>query len=132
MTSTIPYKIKKRIFVYVSYFNVLFFFEIINLMFLLLIVYGKFISISAGSILSILLSLQIINLYFKKEINRMIQLYVMDIHVAYCIPFVINFLINKNYFLMSDYFFMYLRLAMCCFDIIFIFALSDYREELYQ
>ena len=94
MITSILNIIKKRVFVYASYFDVLFFFEIINLMFLLLMAYGKIISIAGGSILSVLLSLQIINLYFKKEINRKIQLYLMDIHLAYSVPFIINFLIT--------------------------------------
>ncbi len=129
MTLTVPYKIKKKVFVYASYFNVLFFFEIINLMFLLLIVYGKFISIACGSILTVLLSLQIINLYFKKEASRKIQLYLMDIHLAYSVPFIFNFLFLRNDPLMPDYFFMFLRLVMCFFDVLFIIAFSDYMEE---
>jgi hypothetical protein len=131
MTSTILNIIRKKVFVYVSYFDVLFFFEIINLMFLFLIVYGKFISITSGVILSILLSMQIINLYFKKEINRKIQLYLMDIHLAYSVPFIINFLFYRSEPVIFDYLFVSLRLVICCFDIIFIIALSDYREESY-
>jgi hypothetical protein len=129
MTSSMLDIIKKRVFVYVSYFDVLYFFEIINLMFLLLMTYGKFISIVSGIILSVLLSLQIINLYFKKEINRKIQLYLMDIHAAYSIPFIINFLFYRSDPVMLDYFFVFLRFVICCFEILFIIVLSDYNEE---
>ena len=131
MSFAMPDIIRKRVFVYASYFNILFFFEIINLMFLLLIIYGKIISITAGVILSVLLSLQIINLYFKKETSRKIQLFMMDIHVAYSIPFIINFLFSNNEPVTMDYFFVLLRLVISCFDIIFIVALSDYRERSY-
>lgn len=132
MISTMLNIIKKRIFIYASYFDVLFYFEIINLMFLLLIIYGKFISIATGSILSVLLSLQIINLYFKKETNRKIQLFLMDIHAAYSIPFIINFFISNNEPAALDYFFVFLRFVISCFDIIFIVGLSGYREEPYK
>jgi hypothetical protein len=129
MRSMILDLLKKRVFIYVSYFDVLFFFEIINLMFLLLIVYGKFVSIACGFILSVLLSIQIINLYFKKEINRKIQLYLMDIHLAYSVPFILNFLFYRSEPVIFDYLFVSLRSVICCFDIIFIIALSDYEEE---
>ena len=135
MITSILIIIKKRVFVYASYFDVLFFFEIINLMFLLLMAYGKTISIAGGSILSVLLSLQIINLYFKKEINRKIQLYLMDIHLAYSLPFILNFFITLLFYksepIMLDYFFVFLRFVISCFDIVFIIALSDYKEESY-
>jgi hypothetical protein len=132
MTSLLLNIIKKRVFVYVSYFDVLYFFEIINLMFLFLLVYGKIISITVGSILSVLLSLQIIKLYFKKETNRKIQLYLMDIHAAYSIPFIINFLFYRSDPVMLDYFFVSLRFVICCLEIIFIVVLSDYKEKSYS
>jgi hypothetical protein len=135
MTTSIPNIIKKRVFVYASYFDILFFFEIINLMFLLLMAYGKIISIAGGSILSVLLSLQIINLYFKKEINRKIQLYLMDIHLAYSVPFIINFIITLLFYksepVILNFFFVFLRFVISCFDLVFIVALSDYKEESY-
>lgn len=103
-------------------------------MFLLLIAYGKFISIAAGIILSVLLTLQIINLYFKKNINRKIQLFLMDIHLAYSLVFIINFLFYKSGRTGADYFFIILRSAICLFDVVFIIALSDYNngEETYS
>ena len=132
MRSAVPDIIKKRVFVYASYFNILFFFEIINLMFLLLIIYGKIISITAGGILSVLLSLQIINLYFRKETSRKIQLFLMDIHAAYSIAFIINFIFSNNEPVAMDYFFVLLRFLIACFDIIFILALSDYGKKTYK
>lgn len=121
--------IKKRAFKIVSYFNLLYFIEIINLMFLLLIMFGKVISIITGLILALLLSLHIILLYFKKERNRKVQLYLMDIHLAYSIPFLVIFLLYSNDSRLIDYLFFLLRFVLCCFEILFIYVLSDYSEN---
>lgn len=129
MLSSLLKSIKKRAFKIVSYFNLLYFIEIINLMFLLLIMFGKVISIIAGLILALLLSLHIILLYFKKERNRKIQLYLMDVHLAYSIPFLIIFLLYSNDSRLIDYLFFLLRLVLCCFEVLFIYVLSDYGEN---
>ena len=124
--------IKKRAFKIVSYFNLLYFIEIINLMFLLLIMFGKVISIITGLILALLLSLHIILLYFKNERNRKIQLYLMDVHLAYSIPFLIVFIIYSNDSRLIDYLFLLLRLVLCCFEVLFIYVLSDYSDDNYE
>ncbi|MFH0977618.1 MAG: hypothetical protein V1874_17705 [Spirochaetota bacterium] len=121
--------IKKRPFVFVSYFNVLYFFEIINLMFLLLMIYGKVISVLSGIILSVLLSFHIINLYYKKEINRKMQLFMMDVHLAYSLPFLLITALNFYGSSVPDYLFVLVRSVIVCFDILFIYILSDYKEE---
>jgi hypothetical protein len=124
--------IKKRPFVFVSYFDILYFFEIINLMFLLLMIYGKVISVLSGIILSVLLSFHIINLYYKKEINRKIQLFIMDIHLAYSLPFLFIAALNNYESSIPDYLFIFIRSVIVCFDILFIYILSDYKEDAYS
>ncbi len=67
---------------FASYFNILYFIEIINLMFLLSFTAGKAVAMTAGLILALLLSAQIIMMYFKRQTARRIQLFMMDIHAA--------------------------------------------------
>ncbi len=120
--------IRKRVFVLASYFDILFFLEIINFMMLLFAAYGKLISITAGIVLSLLLAVHIIFFYFRNELNRKIQLFIMDLHVGYSIPFLIFFTVYFSDYGIFNYITMALRFVMSCFEIIFIFILSDYRE----
>lgn len=121
--------IRKNIFLYVSYFNILFFLEIINMMFLFLAAYGKMTAIISGIVLSMLLSYHIILLYFKNELNRKIQLFLMDIHAGYSIPFLFFFIFYYNNNGIYDYVFTGLRFFMVCAEILFIIILSDHRAE---
>lgn len=120
--------IRKRVFILASYFDILFFLEIINFMLLLFAVYGKFISITAGVILSLLLSVHIILFFFRNELNRKIQLFIMDVHLGYSIPFLIFFLIYFNKNGIVNYIILVMRAVMVCFEIFFIIILSDYKE----
>jgi hypothetical protein len=54
-------------------------------MFLLSFVTGKAVAMTAGLILALLLSAQIIMMYFKRQRARRIQLFMMDIHAALAI-----------------------------------------------
>ncbi|MBN2040805.1 MAG: hypothetical protein JW864_12250 [Spirochaetes bacterium] len=122
--------IKRNIFLYVSYFNILYFLEIINLMFLLLVSYGKFIAIAAGFIFSLFLSVQIVFLYFKNELSRKIQLFLMDVHAGYSIPFlffIVFYYIDNSIY---DNVITGLRFVMICAEIFFIILLSDYSPSI--
>jgi hypothetical protein len=92
---------------------------------IILVTYGKSLSIAIGIILTLLLSIHIIRIYFNKGNSRKIQLYLMDIHLACSIPFFINIIIDglTNSFL--DYFFIFLRFAILLAEIIFIYILTD-------
>ena len=115
----------KRIFLYTAYFDVLYFFEIINLMFLLLILYGKFVSVFSGIILTILLSIQIIRIYFGNSLNRKIQIYLMDIHLAYSIPFFLSLIVSGFNSGWLDFIFILLRFVIFCAEIFLIHVLTD-------
>jgi hypothetical protein len=128
MQSLLNY-LKKNAFVYVSYVNVLFFFEIINLMFFIALVFGKYFSIAAGIILSLLLLLQIVSLYFRKASGRIVQLFLMDLHLAYSLPYVIFFIVNYHEVRFADIIFVCIRSVICLFEIVFIIILSDYKED---
>lgn len=71
-----------KIVTIVSYFNIVYYFEIINLMILLFFVFGKISAVLSGLTCSVLLSWHIIMLFFRKQNHRKIQLYLMDFHVA--------------------------------------------------
>ncbi|MCU0846729.1 MAG: hypothetical protein MUD12_02440 [Spirochaetes bacterium] len=85
--------IKKRINLVTAYFSTLYFCEIIFMMFGLLLVYGKTISVIAGFTLSTLLAVQIVMVFYRKNRNRKIQLFVMDFHIAYSFSFLANTLL---------------------------------------
>lgn len=122
---------REKIFTLTAYFNVLYFFEIINLMLILLITYGNFISVSSGVILTVLLSMHIIRIYFNKGNSRMIQLFIMDIHIAVSVPFFINLFINNINDTLMDYFFTLLRIMILFCEVLLIYFLTDegYVEE---
>jgi len=72
-----------RINVLAAYAAVFYFLEIIFLMFGLLFLYGKAVSLSAGAVLSPLLAYHVIQLYYRKRIHRTIQLWAIDFHAAF-------------------------------------------------
>jgi hypothetical protein len=127
MFKSIFHIINKKAFICVSYLNVLFFFEIINLMFFLTLVFGKYISIAAGIALTILLSVQIIGLYFKNKICMVVQLFLMDIHLAYSIPFLVFFVIYFQEIKSIDIIFVSIRSVIAIFEILFIAVIGNYK-----
>jgi hypothetical protein len=75
--------IEQRIHQYTAYIMTLYFFEILYLMIGLLFLYGKAASIITGLVLSLLLAYHIIQIFFKKDLHRKLQLYIIDMHAAY-------------------------------------------------
>ncbi len=71
----------ERINVLVSYFNILYFFEVMQLMLLLALVAGKGIALCVGALLSGGLTALIIGMYYRKGWSRRAQLILMDIHL---------------------------------------------------
>lgn len=69
------------------YLTTLYYIEIIYLMFILLLAFGKTVSVSAGFLLAFLLTVHIIMLNSGKKSSSKIQLLIMDIHGAYSITF---------------------------------------------
>ncbi|MCU0821291.1 MAG: hypothetical protein MUC95_02315 [Spirochaetes bacterium] len=116
---------KDRICVIISYFNILYFFEIINIILLLLVTYGKTFSITVGFVLTVLLSIHIIRFYFNKGSSRKIQLYMMDLHIAYSLPFLIFIMITGINSSLPDYLFISIRLIITSAEAVFIYVLTD-------
>lgn len=117
--------VRDKINIFISYFNVLYFFEIINIMISIYFIYNKFFSITLGIVLSLLLSFQIIMIYFRKNTNRKIQLFIMDIHLAYSIPAFIRMIIYDWHGQFVDVMFIIIRLLIVIFEPIFIYVLTD-------
>jgi len=110
-----------------AYFSTLYYFEIIYFMFILLILYGKPVSVIAGFTMTILITIHIVQLYFKKNINRKIQLFIMDIHIAYAGAYLINIMklgFEINVLTLSIIF---IRSIIIICEIPLLFILTDER-----
>ncbi len=81
---------------FLPYISTLYYFEIFYLSSALLILYGKSAALTAGILLTLLYSVQIIRLAMRRNRARKLQLLIMDIHAAAGIVFV------ANYFLLPD------------------------------
>ena len=79
-----------------AFFDLYYFVEIINVIFIVSFLYGTYIAAAAGLMLSALLTFHIIRLYFDKPYTRIIQLFVMDIHAAYALVFAATFLATQD------------------------------------
>ena len=75
--------IKTRIHQISAYIATLYYLEIVFLMFGLLFLYGKAVSIAAGVALTLLLTYHIIQLVFRNRLHRKLQLYLIDIHASF-------------------------------------------------
>ena len=76
----------------VPYVFCLYFLEIIFFMPAVIYYYGKTIGFTTVVILSALLSLHLIYLYLRKNSSRIIHLFIMDIHAAFSIGYIVNYL----------------------------------------
>ena len=83
--------LKEYIPLVAPYIVTLYYFEIIFIMPVMYFIVGKAGAVLTGLTLAILLTLQVLALYFKKEINRRIQLIITDIHFAYVLASLVNF-----------------------------------------
>ncbi len=114
-----------RIHFLVSYFSTLYYVEIVVLMVSVLFVYGKFASVTVGIVLSILLTLQIVRIFYKRDRYRKIQLILMDLHLAYGLAFFATLpwsgfrLDGANALVFS------VRLILVAGEIVLIFLLTD-------
>lgn len=118
-------KIKKALPLVLPYFTILYYVEIIYLIFILLILFGKTFSIIAGAILSLLLAYHIISLNYMKNMNRKAQLVIMDIHFAYSISFIANLLMIDIPVSGHDIPLIGIRLLLIIVELPMIFYLTD-------
>jgi hypothetical protein len=113
-----------KINIYIAYFNVLYFFEIIYFIVILSVLYGNKISIAVGILLGILLTVQIIMIFFKRRNARRAQLFIMELHIAYSFPLFIGMIIGGRLYLL-DLALTLFRLFLCVVEGLLIFALTS-------
>lgn len=85
MTAAFPKNRANRIAAYAA---TLYYLEVIALMFGLLFLYGKTVAIMVGAALTLLLTCHIIRLYLGYNIQRKIQLFIIDLHAAFAAGFI--------------------------------------------
>jgi hypothetical protein len=118
-------KIKDNINSIVAYADTAYFIEIIYIMIALDFLSGKMVSVFAGVIFTILLSFHIIMIYLRRETNRKIQLFIMDLHLAYSIPYFLNIAVYGYRGREYDYIFLIVRLLLVFFEGMAIYVLTD-------
>jgi hypothetical protein len=73
-----------------SYISLLYYIEIIYMMLVMVIIFGKTASLAAGFTASLLLAFQIISLNMRKDFSMKVQLVIMELHFAMSVVFIIN------------------------------------------
>ncbi|HNX25056.1 MAG TPA: hypothetical protein PKG60_13495 [Spirochaetota bacterium] len=117
--------IKVKVNSFVPYLATFYYIEIIYLMIFLNFLYGKIFAVSAGLLLTFLLTFHVIRLFNKKDINRKIQLYCMDVHFAYTLAYFFNRIFSENSIGTVDSVVMVFRLITACIEIAAVLILTD-------
>jgi hypothetical protein len=112
-----------------AYAGILYFMEIIYFMISIAFLYGRAPAIIAGFLLSGLLSLQVIGLAMKKEPSRKAQLFLMEVHAAYSIPFLIGAISGAVPVAGYDLIFITLRAVLSAVEIGGVYLLTDERVK---
>ncbi len=120
-------KITRAAALVTPYIALLYYIEVVYLVFILLILFGKTVSVIAGMIMSILLAYHIISLNYFKDRNRKIQLFLMDIHFAYSLAFIINLVMHDISIHTYDIPLLTVRSVLIAFEIPLIYYLSDIK-----
>jgi len=117
--------IKEKVNSFVPYLATFYYIEIIYLMIFLNFLYGKIFAVSIGLLLTFCLTFHVIRLFNKKDINRKIQLYCMDIHFAYSLAYFFNRVFSESEIGAVDYFVMAFRMIAACIEITAVLILTD-------
>jgi hypothetical protein len=115
----------KRAHIITAYASLGYFFEIIYIMIALLFLYGKPMALAAGFTLTALLSVQIIGLYRRRNINRKIQLFLMNVHAAYALPYLLGMVIGGFTGTVHDAVFLTARALLAAFELPALYLLTD-------
>ncbi len=107
------------------YFFLLYYIEIIYMMFLILLFFGKSAALITGITVSIVYACHIISLNFRRNRSRRVHLYMMDIHLAYSISFLINVLIIYDNLSIPDIILIITRSLLIIFEAAFIPVMTD-------
>ncbi len=117
--------LKENIHYLVSYFSTLYYVEIVILMVSVLFVYGKILSVAVGLLMAVLLTVQIINVFYKKDRSRKIQLFLMDLHLAYGLAFFINLPFTGYQLNSSNALILTVRSVLVIGELFLIYLLTD-------
>jgi hypothetical protein len=117
--------VQTKIVTVVSYFNIVYYFEIINFMILLFFIFGKITAVLAGLALALLLSWHIIMLFFRKQNHRKIQLFLMDIHIAISAGIIIRTITAPSDLSTLHTSLLALRIIIVIFELLLIIILTD-------
>ena len=112
-----------------AYAGVFYFMEIIYFMVAMAFLYGRVPAVVTGLTLSALLCLQLIGLAMRKEPFRKAQLFLMEIHAAYSIPFIIGALSGGLSAGGYDLIFTSLRMLLVAVEIPGLYILTDDRAK---
>lgn len=117
--------VQTKIVTVVSYFNIVYYFEIINFMILLFFIFGKIPAVLAGLVFALLLSWHIIMLFFRKKNHRKIQLFLMDIHIAISAGIIIRTITAPSDLSTLHASLLALRIIIVIFELLLIIILTD-------
>ena len=117
--------LKEKVNRFIPYLATYYYLEIIYLMIFLNILYGKFFAVTSGLLLTFFLTFHIFRLFNKKDINRKIQLYFMDFHIAYSLAFFFNRFFSGNDFTAFDLTVTVLRLITGFMELAAVLILTD-------
>lgn len=123
--SFMKYVIKEKISTFIPYLATLYYLEIIFLMVFLNFLYGKTVSVSVAILLSSLLTLHVIRLFLRSDLNRKIQLYLMDLHIAYSIAYIFNKCFSGGDITYIDGTVIFFRVILSSFEIAAVLILTD-------
>ncbi len=130
MTEKKLLSIRRRLPEIISYISLLYFVEIIALMLITVIVFGKTASLAAGFSLSLLLGIQIISLHRGNEFNMKIQIAIMDLHLAFSAVFIFNLLTGKIALYQQDIPITAVRIFLAAVELPLLTLLTGERKEM--
>ena len=117
--------IKEKVNSFVPYLATFYYIEIIYLMIFLNFLYGKVYAVTAGLLLTFFLTFHVLRLFNKKDINRKMQLYFMDIHFAFSLAYFFNRMFSGNDFTTVDTVVTLFRLITAFIEIAAVLILTD-------
>ncbi len=117
--------IQERIKSFVPYLATFYYVEIIYLMIFMNFLYGKIVAAGTGIFLSLFLTFHVLRLFNRKDINRKIQIYCMDIHFAYSLAYAFNRFFSAGSLSIVEYGMITFRLITAVLEIIFVIILTD-------
>ncbi len=115
-----------------AFINLLLFFEIIYFMFIISFAWGRMQGIIFGTFLLVFLIWQTVGLYSLRELNRKVQLFILDIHFAFSVAFIINRIFVSQGMSVIDHIIFAERLVAAVTEIPLIFFLTSRHVKSFQ